>query len=128
MRMNRCITWHKCTNHGGPLETPFARRGWRREGGRSTDTVHRGNGITAPRSARYSAHVSSQHADNLWTGRPAWGDRSFHPDWNPFVGQASMRQLALFGVPPPGRPYWTPQTIAQLAARYPGLDTRRWRG
>ena len=39
-----------------------------------------------------------------------------------------MRQLALFGFPPPGHPYWTPQTVAQLAARYPGLDTRGWRG
>jgi hypothetical protein len=39
-----------------------------------------------------------------------------------------MRQLALFGFPPPGHPYWTPQTVAQLTVRYPGLDTRGWRG
>ena len=65
----------------------------------STDTFHWGTEITAPRSARYSAHVSYKHADNLWTGRHAWGDRSFHPDWNPFVEQASIRQLALFGFP-----------------------------
>ena len=52
---------------------------------------YRGTEIAAPRSARCSAHVSHKHADNLWTGRHAWGDRSFHPDWNPFVGQASTR-------------------------------------
>jgi hypothetical protein len=73
----------------------------------STDTFHRGTETTGPRSARYSAHVSYRHADNLWTGRHAWGDRSFHPDWKPFVEQATVRQLLLFGFPPAGHPYWT---------------------
>jgi hypothetical protein len=92
----------------------------------STDTFHRGTEITAPRSARYSAHVSYRHADNLWTGRHAWGDHSYHRDWKPFVEQATMRQLLLFGFPPPGHPYWTPQAIRDLGVRYPGLDTRLW--
>jgi Phytanoyl-CoA dioxygenase (PhyH) len=93
----------------------------------STDTFHRGTEITAPRSARFSAHVSYKHADNHWTGRHSWGDRSFHPHWNPFVEQASTRQLLLFGFPPPGHPYWTPQTVDDLAVRYPGLSPRQWR-
>jgi hypothetical protein len=92
----------------------------------STDTFHRGTEITAPRSARFSAHVSYKHADNAWTSRHAWGDQSFHPDWNPFVAQATPRQLLLFGFPPPGHPYWTPQTLGDLAVRYPGLNTRQW--
>jgi hypothetical protein len=91
-----------------------------------SDTFHRGTEITAPRSARFSAHVSYKHADNAWTSRHAWGDQSFHPDWNPFVAQATMRQLLLFGFPPPGHPYWTPQTLDDLAVRYPGLNTRQW--
>jgi hypothetical protein len=37
-----------------------------------------------------------------------------------------VRQLQLFGFPPPGHPYWTPQTLRDLAVRYPGLDTRPW--
>jgi hypothetical protein len=93
----------------------------------STDTFHRGTEITAPRSARYSAKVSYRHADNSWAVRHAWGARSLHPDWTPFVGQARMRQLLLFGFPPPGHPYWTPETIEGLRVRYPGLDTRQWR-
>lgn len=92
----------------------------------STDTFHRGTAITASGSARFSAHVSYKHADNLWTSRHSWGDQSFHPDWNPFVEQASLRQLLLFGFPPPGHPYWTPQTRRDLAVRYPGLDVSRW--
>jgi hypothetical protein len=38
----------------------------------------------------------------------------------------SERQLQLFGFPPPGHPYWTADTIAQLQLRYPGLDTSPW--
>ena len=92
----------------------------------STDTFHRGTEITAPRSARFSAHTSYKHADNHWTSRHSWGDRSFYPDWNPFAEQATARQLQLFGFPPPGHPYWTPQTLRDLAVRYPGLDTSSW--
>jgi hypothetical protein len=92
----------------------------------STDTFHRGTEITAPRAARYSAHVSYRHADNHWTSRHAWGDHSFRPDWPSFVEHATPRQLLLFGFPPPGHPYWTPQTLAQLRVRYPGLDTTPW--
>lgn len=92
----------------------------------STDTFHRGTAMTAPRSGRYSAHVSYRHADNFWTGRHAWGDHSFHPDWKPFVEQATMRQLLLFGFPPPGHPYWTPETLTELRVRYPGLDIGQW--
>lgn len=107
---------HECSG-AGPAGTVVAY---------STDTFHRGTEITALRSARYSAHVSYKHADNLWTSRFAWGDRSFHPDWKPFVEQATMRQLLLFGFPPPGHPYWTKQTLKDLTVRYPNLDTREW--
>ena len=93
----------------------------------STDTFHRGTDVVALRSARYSAHVSYRHADNLWTSRHAWGDRSFQRDWNPFVEQATPRQLELFGFPPPGHPYWRAETIEGLQVRYPGMDTSRWR-
>jgi hypothetical protein len=44
----------------------------------------------------------------------------------PFAEQATARQLQLFGFPPPGHPYWTPQTLRDLAVRYPGLDTSPW--
>ncbi len=37
------------------------------------------------------------------------------------------RQLALFGFPPPGHPYWTEATLAGTAQRYPGLNMTPWR-
>jgi hypothetical protein len=92
----------------------------------STDTFHRGTEITAPDSARFSAHVSYRHADNGWTSRHGWGDHSFRPQWTPFVEQATARQLLLFGFPPPGHSYWTDETIKELQVRYPGIDTGQW--
>jgi hypothetical protein len=92
----------------------------------STETFHRGTELTQPGSARFSAHVSYRRADAPWLSRHAWGDRSFMPEWNPFVEQASTRQLLLFGFPPPGHPYWSARTVAGMNERYPGLDLSDW--
>jgi hypothetical protein len=94
----------------------------------STETFHRGTELIQPNSARFSAHVSYRRADAPWLDRHAWGDRSFLPDWAPFVEQASPRQLLLFGFPPPGHPYWTRETIEGMMVRYPGLDASSWCG
>ncbi len=92
----------------------------------STDTFHRGTELVAPQAVRFSIHASYRHAENTWTSRHSWGDRSFHPDWQPFVERASTRQLLLFGFPPPGHPYWTEETVEGVAARYPNLDIAPW--
>jgi hypothetical protein len=92
----------------------------------STDTVHRATEMTAEGAARFSIHASYRHAENTWTSRHSWGDQSFHTDWSPFVEQATLRQLLLFGFPPPGHPYWTPETLIGVATRYPGLDLKPW--
>jgi hypothetical protein len=42
------------------------------------------------------------------------------------VLRASAGQLELFGVPPPGHPYWTERTLQGMAERYPGLDLSPW--
>ena len=92
----------------------------------STDTFHRGTDLIALKNARFSIHASYRHAENTWTSRHSWGDRSFDADWQPFVEQATLRQLLLFGFPPPGHPYWNDETIEGVATRYPGLDVRPW--
>jgi Phytanoyl-CoA dioxygenase (PhyH) len=103
----------------GPAGTVLAYRG---------ETLHRATNLTAPAGARYTLHCSFRPASNEWVGRQGWGDRSFDPAWEPFVSQASVAQLALFGFPPPGHPYWTAQTLDGVAVRYPGLDLTPWRG
>jgi hypothetical protein len=92
----------------------------------TTDTFHRGTEFKAPRAARYSLHINYRRADNPWTTRQGWGERSMQREWAPFVEQATPRQLELFDFPPPGHPYWTAETIEGIKVRYPGLDTSPW--
>jgi hypothetical protein len=90
-------------------------------------TVHRGTALSAPRGARYTMHLSFRPATIDWAQRHAWADRSFDPNWTSFVARATPEQLALFGFPPPGHPYWTDETLAGVALRYPGFDVGPYR-
>lgn len=89
-------------------------------------TFHRGTAMTAPRGARYTMHLSFRPAAVEWAHRHSWAHRSHNPEWYQFVPRATPQQLALFGFPPPGHPYWTPETIAGVAKRYPELDMAAW--
>jgi hypothetical protein len=91
-------------------------------------TVHRGTQLTAPRGARYSMHLGFRPAAPQWGQRVGWATRSFSDEWVDFVGRATPRQLRAFGFPPPGHPYWTPETLAGIALRYPALDLSAWGG
>jgi Phytanoyl-CoA dioxygenase (PhyH) len=89
-------------------------------------TFHRGTALRSPRGARYTMHLSYRPAAVEWGHRSSWTDRSHEPAWYRFVARATARQLALFGFPPPGHPYWTADTIAGMAQRYPDLDLAPW--
>jgi hypothetical protein len=94
----------------------------------TTDTFHRGTNMTAPRGARYTLHLNFRHAAAEWAGRECWTNAVFKPGWYGFVEKATPRQLALLGWPAPGHAYWTAETLAATALRYPNLDLGPWRG
>jgi hypothetical protein len=93
----------------------------------SLDTVHRGTALTRPGGARYSMHLGFRVAAAEWAQRQGWAGRSHDPAWYRFVEEAAPRQLALFGFPPPGHPFWTSETLDAAALRYPRLDLAPWR-
>ncbi len=93
----------------------------------TTRTFHRGTPLTAPRGARYTIHVGYRPADAEWGTRAGWADRSYSEAWNALVGQATVRQLLLFGFPPPGHPFWTDETIEGVSLRYPQMDLEPFR-
>ena len=93
----------------------------------STDTFHRAVALTEPRGARFTLHANFRTAAAEWATRAAWGYSAVTPEWRAFVERASVRQLLLFGFPPPGHRYWTPETLAAMAVRYPMLDLTPWR-
>ena len=80
-----------------------------------------------PRGARYTIHLAYRPARAEWGQRMPWVNRSHDLEWYRFAHRATPRQLAFFGFPPPGHPYWTEATLDGTAQRYPGLNMTPWR-
>jgi hypothetical protein len=91
------------------------------------DVYHRSVDISEPRTSRFLLHVAFKPAHTEWIGYQAWPFKGLSPEWHKFVQAATPRQLAVLGFPRPGHPYWTPQTLDGVAARYPDLDMGPWR-
>ncbi len=91
------------------------------------DVYHRGTGLTSEDEARFLLHVAYKPVGTDWLGFHAWPVAGEDRAWHRFVSQATPRQLIVLGFPEPGHPYWTDDTLAGVAARYPGLDMTPWR-
>jgi Phytanoyl-CoA dioxygenase (PhyH) len=91
------------------------------------DVFHRGVSLSAPRSARFLLPVAFKPAAAEWIGYHAFPARAEDMTWHRFMRSATERQLTLLGFPKPGDPYWTTETLAGVAERYPSLDMHAWR-
>jgi hypothetical protein len=87
---------------------------------------HRSSDWDEPGRCRIMMHLSFRPAVAEWGGYHAWPYKGLSPEWHSFVRESNPRQLGLLGFPKPGHPYWTPETIAGVSARYPGLDMGPW--
>lgn len=90
-------------------------------------TVHRATALTKPRGVRYTMHMNFRPAGAQWGQRRGWAFEGVREEWIDFVDRATPRQLQALGFPPPGHAYWTPQTLAGTALRYPNIDLTHWR-
>jgi hypothetical protein len=102
----------------GPAGTLFSFR---------TDIVHRGSGLTAEGSARFTLLAHYDVWGPRWTGRSAWPVQSLSTDWCELIERATPRERSVFGFPAPGDPYWDEQTLADTQARYPRADLTPYR-
>ncbi len=93
----------------------------------ANDTFHRGTALTAPSGARYTIHVNFRPEGVDWITRHSWQRHANTSLWHDFAIRATPEQLALFGFPPPGHPYWSDDVLAEVGLRYPGLDLTPWR-
>jgi hypothetical protein len=91
-----------------------------------TDILHRGSNFTRAGGSRFSVLTDFQVRGTTWGGKMAWPKQS-PQRWAKFMPRCSVRQRDLFGFPRPGDPYWTEQTLADVAARYPGMDMSPYR-
>ena len=91
-----------------------------------TDILHRGSEMTGSGRSRFSVLADFQVRGTTWGGKMAWPRQS--PErWARFIPQCSVRERDLFGFPRPGDPYWCDETLAGVAARYPGIDLAPYR-
>ena len=91
-----------------------------------SDILHRGNNFSLPGRARFSMLVDYQLRGTTWRGKMSW-PKQYPERWSEFLPRLSIRQRDLFGFPRPGDEYWTEQTLADVAARYPGMDMDPYR-
>lgn len=88
----------------------------------SMNTWHRGTAMTATEGARFSHHTGFRRQDAPWCGQFTFVGQGGRPEMDAFLVNANPRQRALVGFPSAGDPYWTPYTLAGVAARYPTMD------
>jgi hypothetical protein len=88
-----------------------------------TSVLHRGSAIVGDDTGRLTLMVGFRRAGYEWMGHHhnfAWSGND--PGFARWLEGATPRQRELLGFPAPGHPYWTKETIAGTAARYPAMD------
>ena len=85
------------------------------------DVYHRGTNLTLPGGVRYTLTASFKAAGNDMIGWSAWPFRFMRP-WHLFFEHCSPEQLSCIGVPLPGAPFWTGETIRRTQRRWPMWD------
>jgi hypothetical protein len=93
----------------------------------TTDVLHRGSAMTGERRSRFSLLADYSARGNPWMGKMSWPGLAPHPGWQELVERTTVRERDLFGFPPPGHEYWNEQTLADVQARYPGMDMTPYR-
>jgi hypothetical protein len=89
-------------------------------------TFHRGTRIKR-RSARIVHFVDFCVADRPWMGIIGWSRFADSAAWTSFISTATPDDLAPFGVPRPGDPYWDAEALEGVGRRYPGFDLSPYR-
>ncbi len=87
----------------------------------SMRTFHRGTAFLRD-SARVAQFITYAPAGCPWLGIIGWPEQGVRPEFRTWMESASVTDRARFGFPPPGHVYWTRETLAGVAARYPGMD------
>ena len=91
-----------------------------------SDVWHRGVDITRPGAERHVLVVAFKPAGTDWIGYDPHPPLAVNEDFIRFAETCTPRELALFGVPEPGHPYWTVDMVEEMQRAYPGLDLSPW--
>jgi hypothetical protein len=92
-----------------------------------SDVFHRAAPFGSEGTARFVLALAFKRAGQDWIAYDQAQSDSTGAEWISFAEQATPRELALFGFPPPGHPIWTEELLGQVAVRYRRLDLTPWR-
>jgi ectoine hydroxylase-related dioxygenase (phytanoyl-CoA dioxygenase family) len=90
-------------------------------------TFHRASAMTADFGVRFSHHLVWRSAKYGFQGYHQWSQMGEKRELGDFIQRATPRQREVLGFPQPGHDYWTAQTIAAVAMRYPRMDMTPYR-
>jgi Phytanoyl-CoA dioxygenase (PhyH) len=88
----------------------------------TTDVIHRGSAMTGTDQSRFMLLADYAARGNPWMGKMSWPGFANRPAFEALMVNTTVRERDLFGFPPPGHEYWNDQTLADVAARWPGID------
>ena len=90
------------------------------------DVFHRGTNLTEPGGYRYAMTSCIKKAGNDSIGYTSW-PWHFTKPWQNIFEHATPDQLSCFGVPMPGDPFWTEETLSLAQLRYPKWNMSEYR-
>lgn len=93
----------------------------------SMRTFHRGSAMRAEEGVRFSHHMSYRVGSYNFAGQVTFNRAAGSPEMAHFLENATPEQRARIGFPPIGHEYWDEDTLAGVAARYPGMDMAPYR-
>jgi ectoine hydroxylase-related dioxygenase (phytanoyl-CoA dioxygenase family) len=92
----------------------------------SMRAFHRGTAFKKE-AARVAQFVTYSPAAWKWLGIVGWSEQAIRQEFRDWAGRATVQERELFGFPPPGHAYWSDETLAGVAARYPTMDMGPYR-
>ena len=92
-----------------------------------SDVWHRGTDFGRADASRFVMVISFKHAGAEWFGYDAFPRFGSDGRFSKFLAGKTPDDLALFGIPRPGNPYWNAATIEAMERRHQGLDMSPWR-
>jgi hypothetical protein len=90
----------------------------------SMRTWHRAGAMTAEQGVRFSHHFIWRAAAHDFQGFHLYSHDGENEDLQDFISRATPRQREVLGYPSPGDAYWTAETLAAVALRYPEMDLK----
>ena len=87
----------------------------------SMRTFHRGTAFLQE-GARVGHFISYAPKRPKWMGIVGWPEQGVYQSFSAWVEQATLEERELIGFPAPKDDYWTAETLAGVAARFPNMD------